>query len=348
MNTNSKIKLNMDSLKTSKEWVRHKVKSGSNIYRILPPFGDNSNGYPYRKWQIIWGLQDPESGRMRPYASPMMFEKRCPVMEFVEGLKERLTKIDGELKAQGLDEKAVRKHPVYARLAQFTRDMTPKTTYLYNAADKAGTVGLLELKASAHKDMKAKMNEYIQVYNQDPTSLNSAEDDSGVWFNVQRNGEGFDTEYKVDKVQIKQKAAAGGISFVDDRSPLPEVVVENFENLAYDLSSVYKSTSYDEVNEVLQANLDNFYKVCPEADLTVEYNLNADEDFAEEVVAKAANPMRGSAKPAAAKPAAKNIAIKLQDEDDEVPVAKPVAKKVVAPIADDDDFMNQAEAILKG
>ncbi len=44
MNTNTKIKLNMDALKSNKEWIRHKVKSGSNVFRILPPFGDNSNG----------------------------------------------------------------------------------------------------------------------------------------------------------------------------------------------------------------------------------------------------------------------------------------------------------------
>lgn len=350
MNTNSKIKLNMDSLKTSKEWVRHKVKNGNNIYRILPPFGDNSNGYPYRKWQIIWGLHDPESGRMRPYASPMMTEKRCPVMEMVEGLKERLDKMEGELKARGLSEAAVNKHPVYSRLAKFTRDMTPKTTYIYNAADKAGTIGLLELKATAHKAMKANMNQYIQDYNQDPTSLNSADDDSGVWFNVKRDGEGFNTEYSVEKVQNKVKVN-NVLQYQDDRSPLPEVVVENFQNLAYDLSSVYRASTYDDVNEILQANLDTFYKVCPEADLTKEYDLDAtDEDFAEEVAAEAKPVVE--TKPVAkavVKPTAK-VGLKLQDEDDEEEAPAPKTSKKAAPVvvADDDDFMAQADAILKG
>ena len=85
----TKIKINLDSLKTRREWKRHKVKDGSNVYRILPPFGEASNGYPYRKWQIIWGLQDPESGRARPFASSMTSEKKCPVTEYVTALKKK-------------------------------------------------------------------------------------------------------------------------------------------------------------------------------------------------------------------------------------------------------------------
>lgn len=356
MNTNTKIKLNMDSLKTSKEWVRHKVKSGNNIFRILPPFGDNSNGYPYRKWQIIWGLTDPSSGRVRPFASSLMNEKRDPVVEFVDGLRARLDEMEGALKGRGMDDKAVQKHVKFARLQKFIRDVSPKTTYLYNAADKAGTVGLLELKSTAHKKMKVCMNDYIRDYNQDPTSLNSEDEDSGVWFNVKRAGEGFDTEYDVEKVQIKQKVGSS-VSFVDDRSALPEVVVQNFDNVAYDLSGVYKANTYDDLNEILQANLDTFYKVCPEADLTVAVDLDSEDDDAGESAALPAAAVKTANKSSlntsatsTAKPGKATIAIKLQDEDDAEEVApKAVAKKAAPmPVSDDDDFMAQADAILKG
>jgi len=349
MNTNSKIKLNMDALKTSKEWVRHKVKSGNNVYRILPPFGDNSNGYPYRKWQIVWGFCDPESGRMRPYASPMMTEKRCPVVEFAESLKGRLSEMEGDLKVRGLDDKQMRKNPVYARLSKFTRDVTPKTTYIYNAADKAGVVGLLELKATAHKDMKAKMNQYIQDYNQDPTSLNSADDDSGIWFNVIRSGESFETEYKVEKVQTKTKDASGRVSFVDDRSPLADVIVENFNNLAYDLSSVYRTTTYEEINDILQANLDAFYRGCPEADLTKPFDLDASGDLDPEVAIAVKVPTKST--PAVVTKPVSKVAINLKDEDDEEAVPKAKIKLGTASlVADeaDDAFMKQADEILRG
>ncbi len=280
-----------------------------------------------------------------------MNEKRDPVVEFVDGLKVRLDEMEGTLKGRGMDDKSVQKHPKFARLAQFVRDISPKTTYLYNAADKSGTIGLLELKSTAHKDMKEKMNKYIRDYNQDPTSLNSADDDSGVWFDVTRTGEGFATEYAVNVVQTTVKVN-GKIMKEDDRSPLPDSVVQNFDNLAYDLSSVYKANSYDDLNEVLQANLDTFYKVCPEADLTVPVDLDAEDEDAVEAAAPAVAAKAATMKVVPATPAAKSgkapVGLKLQDEDDEdAPAPKAVTKKAQQAM-DDDEFMAQADAILKG
>jgi len=284
-----------------------------------------------------------------------MSEKRDPVVEFVEGLRGRLDQMEGDLKGRGLDDKSVQKHPKFARLQKFIRDVSPKTTYLYNAADKAGTVGLLELKSTAHKKMKTCMNDYIRDYNQDPTSLNCEDEDSGVWFNVKRAGEGFDTEYDVEKVQMKQKVGSA-VSFVDDRSALPEVVVQNFDNLAYDLSSVYKANSYDDLNEILQANLDTFYKVCPEADLTVPIDLDAEDEETGEAAAGPAVAGKAALKSVTqttatppAKPGKQPVGLKLKDADDEeAPAPKTTKKATPAPALDDDEFMAQADAILKG
>ena len=202
----NKIKLNLDSLKSRREWKRHKVKDGHNVFRILPPFGEASNGYPYRKWQIIWGLTDPESGRARPFASSMTSEKRCPVTEYVNELKKRADGLEAQLKASGASKDDVT--ACLKDLRELINNLSPKTVYIYNAADKAGEVGLLELKSTAHKAMKTQMNQYIQDYNQDPTSLNSADDDSGVWFDITRQGMGRDTEYDVQKCQTRVKNGA--------------------------------------------------------------------------------------------------------------------------------------------
>jgi hypothetical protein len=136
--------------------------------------------------------------------------------------------------------------------------------------------------------------------------------------------------------------------FQDDRSPLADVIIENFNNLAYDLNSVYKTTTYDEVNEILQANMDTFHKVCPEADLSVDVDLDADDEV---VVVKTAEVKETTAATSTAtKPTGKApIALKLQDEDD-APVSKARATVAAKPAAvlDDDDFMATADAILKG
>ncbi len=60
----AQIRLNTDSLKERKEWKRHKVNDGDNVFRILPPFGEASNGYPYHRWVIAW-LADPNKETMK-------------------------------------------------------------------------------------------------------------------------------------------------------------------------------------------------------------------------------------------------------------------------------------------
>lgn len=342
--TNPRIKLNLDSLKSRKEWKRHKVKDGHNVFRILPPFGEASNGYPYRKWQIIWGLVDPESGRARPYSDSVLAEKRSPIVEFVNELKSRAEKMNAGLTAAGATEDEVAER--LKGINTLIGDLVPRTSYIYNAVDKAGEVGLLELKATAHKDMKEKMNKYIQDYNQDPTSLNSADDDSGVWFDVIRSnetGKFRDTKYSVEKVQTKKKDANGKISFVDDQSPLPDAVVENFENLAYDLSAIYQQKTYEELKEVLDFNMERLVELCPDADLTSEPDLGG---LTVTTTTKTAAPKKATV------PATSKVALKLNDEDDaaETTTAPTRVTSATATVKassnDSDDFMAEADRIL--
>lgn len=327
----TKIKINLDSLKARREWKRHKVKDGSNVFRILPPFGESSNGYPYRKWQIIWGLKDPESGRARPFASSMTSEKKCPVTEYVQALKKKAETLKSQLAAAGVSEEDQKNR--LGALNKMISDLNPKTVYIYNAADKSGEVGLLELKSTAQKKMKTEMSQYIQDYNQDPTSLQSEDTDSGVWFNITRAGLGRDTEYDVKKMQIKTKnPTTGKISFEDDRSALPDAVVENYDNLAYDLGAVYQIKSYDELTEILEANMLDLIEMCPDAD------LNADGLLLQPTPA----PVKTVTKPAGTKA----VTLKMDDVDDEeeVVVAPKRATKT-APVADD-DFLAEADALL--
>jgi hypothetical protein len=331
--SNSKIKINLDSLKERREWKRHKVKDGHNQFRVLPPFGEASNGYPYRKWQIIWGLNDPETGRQRPYASSMTSEKKCPVTEFVTQLQKKAEDMKSTMKASGAPENEIKER--LKDLNELISQLRPKTTYVYNAADKGGEVGLLELKSTAHKKMKAEMNQYVQDYNQDPTSLGSADDDSGVWFDVIRTGTGFDTEYDVKKCQTKVKNASGKVTFEDDRSPLPEAVSENYEDLAYDLATIYQIKTYEQLAEILTANLPHIVEATPDADVDADLAVDAP------VFVKPA--LKATA------PAKKPIATKLDDEDEEVQVSVKRSNAVAlqSSTVEDDDFMKEAEAILR-
>lgn len=339
----AKISINLDSLKPKRTFTRHKVAVGHNVYRLGPPFGDASNGYPYRKWMITWGLVDPQTGRMRPFASSLTSEKKCPIFEYVDLLTKKAESIKATLKAKGASDEDIKEK--LKNINKVIGNVRPKTVYVYNGINKAGEVGLLEIKSTAQKKLKELMMEYIRDYNQDPTSLNGADDDSGVWFDFVRTGEGFDTEYDVKKLQTKARAANGQMSFVDDRTPLSDNIVQNYESLAYDLSTVYEVKTYDALKDVLLANLRNILTECPEAGVP---GFSADEaETASEIGGtEDAPPARQAA--STTKPAAtgkKPVNLKLGDDDDAPAVH--TATKATAPLVDDDDdIFKMADDIL--
>lgn len=346
----SKIKINLDSLKSRREWRRHKVTDGHNVFRVLPPFKETSNGYPYKKWQIVWGLVDPESNRSRPFASSITSEKRCPIAEYVEQLKKRSETIKAKMQAAGESEDDIKDR--LSVLNKLVSDLSLKTIYVYNAANQSGEVGLLELKSTAHKKMKTEMNNYINDYNQDPTSLNSEESDSGVWFDVVRVGQGRDTEYDVKRVSIKTKnPTTGKISFEDDRSPLPDNIVENYDNMAYDLSAVYQVKSYDELSDILQANMPLLIEMCPDADLDADIVVGKSSKKS----TSSRNDVIGTvttAPKSISKPVSKvnlNLGLDEDDEDEEQQTSAKratAASKSSASSLDDDDFLAEADALL--
>ena len=350
----AKININMDALKPSKEWKRHKVLDGDNIYRILPPFGDpdTHKNVPFKKWSVIWGLTDPETGRMKPFNSPMnSTERKCPVSEYLAALTEKVEVLTKAMEADGFS-----KDEIKDKLSKVNRllwELRPKHIYSYNACDKSGTVGILDIKSTAHKAMKKCMMVYINDYSQDPTSLSSDEDDSGVWFNITREGEGKNTEYGVKINSTREKDDRGRLVSIDDRSALPENVMENYDDLGYDLHNLYVTKSYDDLKNILALNLNEIIKEIPEA--AIEGYLLEDvleENMVEEKVVEKKKSVKKSTKKVA-------LSMGADDEEDDTPVVaskatKAVTKKVEpvveaktkVDVSDDDDFMSMAENIL--
>jgi hypothetical protein len=265
----NKLNVNMRAFENKREITRHKVNEGDNIYRILPPFGEEADGYPYKKWSLAW-LMDPQTGNKRPYASPWSFgEKDCPVGEYSKLLQEKRENLEKRLASKDLSKKEIAAE--LKPISEALYEVKPKGTFFYNAANKSGQVGVLELKKSAHDSLKKAMRDYIADYNQDPTSLNSEKNDSGVWFKIKREGQGLETEYTVEKSQSKTKdPETGEVSWKDDRSPLPDVVVENYEDSATNLFKLYKQISYEDLKDVLLFTLSQLH-----ASLKMKYGAKA-------------------------------------------------------------------------
>lgn len=325
----SKITINQDSLKTSREWKRHSVKDGSNVFRILPPFGDVEvhNNYPYRKWSIAW-LVDPRTGKRRPFASPLTDgEENCPVKEYQDALKAFVEKKKATLETQGLSKSQVKAE--LQGLYDVQWQIKVQHLYAYNACDKSGNVGLLEIKSTAQKALKKKMAEYISLYGQDPTSLGSANDDSGVWFNFTKEGTGKDTTYGVDFNKERFKDESGRLVSAEDRSPLPPNVVEGYGELGYDLNTIYYRKKYNDLRDILLYNLSLIADELPEAILP---------GFEPDGVASTA-PAQVAETPSPKPQGTKKVALNLSDDDDDdapFETAPTGAAGRVASVADSD------------
>ena len=336
-----KISINQDSLKERREWKRHKINDGSNIFRIFPPFGetDTHNGYPYRKWSYAW-LADPATGKRKPYASPFSSgQDKCPVKDYADALAKKVDSIESSMKAAGKSDDEIKKRLEGVRSVQWKLKLTHG--YLYNAADQSGEVGILELRSTAHQDLCKRMSEYIKTYAQDPTSLGSFDDDSGVWFNIQKDGVGKNTKYSVAFNQTTEKDEKGRLAKFDDRSPLPDNVVENYEDIGYDLSTMYTTKTYEELKEILVANVlamatDDEY---PIPDLIVE-GFN---DLSTEVQQVAATQAVETAATTTVKTQGKKpVTLKLDDPTDAGEDGVAVTAAEV-----NDDFFAMADDILK-
>lgn len=340
------IRINMDSLKPGREWKRHKIVDGNNIYRILPPFGDPElhKNIPFKKWTIVWGLIDLESGKMKPLNSPINSpEKKCPVRDYLDLLTDKVEQLTKQYEDQGMDEEQIKNK--LSKVNKLLWEIRPKTVYSYNACDKSGAIGILDLKPTAHKAMKRQMMEYINDYCQDPTALSSDEDDSGVWFNITREGIGKATEYNVKISSTREKDERGRLVAVDDRSPLPENVVKKYDEIGYDLQNLYITKSYDELKELLILNLNNIIKDIPEAKIDGFYIEDA--PVLTKVKTTEVEPVVKTVK------AKKHVNISLDtDDDDDDDDGDTRVKRIATPkvetniLSDDDDLMAMAENIL--
>lgn len=340
----AKIAINQDSLKSRREWKRHQIQKGQNVYRILPPFGDVEvhNNYPYRRWSTVW-LFDPKANKRKPFASPLSDgETECPVREYTDKLAKHIEKTKSQLEAKGLSEKDVKEK--LAGLREVAWQIKLQHTYAYNAADKSGEVGILELKSTAHQGVKKMMNQYIKEYGQDPTTLESdVADNAGVWLLFTKEGEGKMTEYTVDYNQVKEKLPNGKISKEDDRTPLSDNIVNNYSSLGYDLNALYQRKTYDELRALLLHNIAMLAVECPECVLPGFEPEGIELTSEEEEVVEVRKPTATASK----------AKINLQlDTDDDVPFdlddepKKPLTVKQAPPKRTRSEIEALADSIL--
>jgi len=337
-----KMSVNQRAFEDRKEKTRHKVNDGDNIFRILPPFGDESEGYPYKRWTLTW-LHDPQTGNKRPFASLWSFgHKDCPAAEYTKLLQDKREALENQLLSNGKTKEQVKE--ALAPISETLYEMKPKSTFFYNAVNKSGQVGILELKKSAHDALKKVFRQYITDYGFDPTSLNSDHTDSGVWVKITRTGQRMDTEYSVDKNQMRVKdPETGKVRFEDDQGELPANVVENYDSLATNLFSLYREISYSDLKEVVLFNVAKMHDMLTDTYGKEAADLILVPGFKPESLEKHAETK--AAPKAVAAVAKKAPVLRMDDdEDDDVPpAAKTKPLKSYSPPFDPDEPVVQTK-----
>jgi hypothetical protein len=261
------INLDLDGMEQEgrKEFTtinRFKAKEGTSIFRVLPPFGKDHANRASKKIRLHWGFFD-SNGKPRPVHCTYESEGFCPICNHAWELEKMAQR---SLAAGNTEESE-------EQMKKF-QELKSRVTYLYNAVNNEGEVGVLEVPKTAHDGIISIFKEYINKYDLDPTGLKD-----GVWFQIRRSGKGFNTKYEVNFNRVSKKVD-GEIVETINRSPLPEGVVSDFENLAVDIHNQYKIPSSSDLKKILDgAPVDEVFGKNKKTEGKKALNLGEDEDI---------------------------------------------------------------------
>lgn len=258
--------LNLDGMGSNgrgpkRDIKRFKVTDGSHIYRILPPFGTDHQRKASRQIQLHWGYEKKD-GKPSPLTCAYPTDGVCPICIKNRDLitEAEQFKLDGDLESFDATMEAANRIKV-------------RRSYLLNAANKDGEVGVLEIVKTAHDQLVELMREYLNKYGKNPTSLKD-----GVWFVFSRSGKGFKTEYKVAINKTMITLEDGDQVEKVDRTPLAMNIQENYETLAYDIHAMYKPIKGADLQRIVDGEkIDEVIKY--EKPAPVVKKAEEDEDF---------------------------------------------------------------------
>lgn len=181
----------------------HEIPQGTSIWQIAPGSkGLKQTGRWFQFWALHWGYRTIRAKDDKEVARPFVcvlkkdfqsgkVEQDCPACGVIQKLKDQKEAEEVRLKALGKskDEIKLAVKPISEKLGLkgFKLDMK----YYCIARNAAGKWAILRLGSKAKKAIDAK----IRAVAKDGGNL--LDPNACVWWEIERSGEGFDTEYKV-------------------------------------------------------------------------------------------------------------------------------------------------------
>ena len=252
------LSFNLDSMlpgsSSGRNFNRLKVpKNGSIVVRFLPPYGTNHQGSIQSKHTIHWGFFDAE-GKARPVACSYPTERYCPVCDMVRQAQSELE----EMKRTGANNQTRED-----QLKKTIESFNAKTFFLFNVVDFSdGEVKLLELPKTAvsgrGKQVSPNSLAGKMIEARDKRKIDSTALDSGVWFEISRNGEGLNTVYSVDFSRITKLDAEGNEVESLNKTPINEATLSKItaqlsgqNGPMYDTHAMYEARTSLELKSLM-------------------------------------------------------------------------------------------------
>ncbi len=237
------------------------LKEGSNIYRVLPPFGTMAASGFWSKFEVIhWGYS-LSTGKQRPFRCIKQMNHKtkqilvsCPQCEKNDEQAKLMENARKEYIDQGVPKEIIKKN-----LESFTdwgRRFNTERRHFLNVMRLDGQIGRLKISNDAMRDLRAEIKRLRDTKrHSDPCGIN------GLYFDFYRTGMGRDdTTFKISALtDVVSVPGPGGQQIqaeVLKAAPLTPGDLERFKTEGFDLGDYYKELSRDEIQLLVESGGD--------------------------------------------------------------------------------------------
>jgi hypothetical protein len=223
------------------------VQPGSNVYRILPPFGSLKDSGQIAFYRAVIFVQSTKGKR----PVPTIMKKgrdgsiitRCPLFDKVEALSKSVEAMAADPNTDPT---------VLENRKKMVQSLSLDRGYYLNVINQAGEIGVLKIRYTAFQSLKKRLEELASM-GVDPINPGP---NNGVYFDFKRyKDEKGKTVYEVVPLQRSYKDPNTGRLISEmAMAPIDDTVVARMEKEAFDLKTMHRTFTEEEMS--LIATLD--------------------------------------------------------------------------------------------
>lgn len=292
------------------------IDEGSNIFRVLPPFGSlAAEGKIAKYWAITW--VSASKGK-RPVVC-LENKLRDGTIKQADPLRDKVAILTAQYKA--LEASGTASDEVLKQLNSVIWGLNLDKSYYLNVMSPANEIGVLKIKGTSFKALMERLTE-LEKMGVDPINGGMT---NGIFFDFKRvKGADNKVAYTVDfHYRMSKDPATGRVVSEMVQAPIDEATLEDrMKKEASDLSKLFTPKTLEEVAQIATLdpkNIDRVFQSGQVADVAVADDDSDDDGSLEDQMkvtatlgtAGVANTKVAAAKTAAPTPPALDVAEKI-------------------------------------